>query len=79
IEREADYGTSSRQAPAAAAVTGGDARTVTVPIDLGSLPSGRVRLVFEVRIEVDAETSGGRAKKSTRGGAMMRDLETIPD
>jgi hypothetical protein len=52
---------------------------VTVPIDLGSLPTGRVRLVFEVRIEVDAETSGGRSKKSSRAGSMMRDLETIPD
>ena len=79
IEREADYGSSPRQAPAPVAVTGGDARTVTVPIDLGSLPSGRVRLVFEVRIEVDAESAGGRATRSTRGGAMMRDLETIPD
>jgi signal recognition particle receptor subunit beta len=77
LEREADFGA----APATSkvpSVVGGDARTVTVPIDLGSLPSGRVRLVFEVRIEVDAETSGGR-KKSSRSGPMMRDLETIPD
>ena len=78
LEREADFGSSSSPSPVPS-VAGGDARTVTVPIDLGSLPSGRVRLVFEVRIEVDAETSGGRSKKSPRSGAMMRDLETIPD
>jgi signal recognition particle receptor subunit beta len=77
IEREADYGTT--RTASSAPVVGGDARQVTVPIDLGSLPSGRVRLVFEVRIEVDAESAGGRTAKTPRKTAMMRDLETIPD
>jgi signal recognition particle receptor subunit beta len=78
LEREADF-SAPPPTSKAPSVTGGDARTVTVPIDLGSLPSGRVRLVFEVRIEVDAETSDGRSKKSSRASTMMRDLETIPD
>ena len=78
IEREADYG-SRIEASASAVVPSGDARTVSVPIDLGSLPSGRVRLVFEIRIEVDAESAGKSTKKSSRSSTMMRDLETIPD
>jgi signal recognition particle receptor subunit beta len=78
IEREANYGSGSNaytvEAPS------GDTRQITLPIQLGSLPaSGRLKLVFEVRIEVESGTPDARkAKKSSpRGGAMMRDLESI--
>jgi len=78
IEREATYGA----APAASMVNAGsgEVRTISVPIELGSLPaSGRLRLVFEVRIEVEPSAGDGRKgkKTSSRGGTMMRDLESV--
>jgi len=80
IERESTY--SSRSSSLVES-TSGDTRQITVPIELGSLPaSGRLKVVFEVRIEV-VDSGAPEAKKgkksSARGGAMMRDLEVIPD
>ncbi len=85
IEREASYGArSSSSSSSSALVEGsGDTRQITVPIELGSLPaSGRLKVVFEVRIEVvDSGASDAKKgkKSSTRSGSMMRDLEVIPD
>jgi len=80
IERESTYGGRS-SSPVES--TSGDTRQITVPIELGSLPaSGKLKLIFEVRIEiVDSEASGTKKgkKSSSRGGMMMRDLEVIPD
>ncbi|HKW50433.1 MAG TPA: hypothetical protein VJQ53_01740, partial [Candidatus Eisenbacteria bacterium] len=78
IERESTYGSRS----SSLVESSGDTRQITVPIELGSLPaSGKIKVVFEVRIEV--VDSGSEAKKgkksSSRGGSMMRDLEVIPD
>ena len=78
IEREASYGGHSGvevHSPSA------DTRQITVPIELGSLPpSGRLKVVFEVRIEVEQGAgSAKKGKQSVRGGSMMRDLEVIPD
>jgi mutual gliding-motility protein MglA len=78
IERESTYGGRS----SSLVESSGDTRQITVPIELGSLPaSGRIKLVFEVRIEVvDSNAPDSkRGKKSSRGSAMMRDLEVIPD
>jgi signal recognition particle receptor subunit beta len=78
IEREATYGGRS----SSVMESSGDTRQITVPIELGSLPaSGRLKVVFEVRIEVveSGASEGKKGKKSARGGAMMRDLEVIPD
>jgi len=80
IERESTYGGRSSSLVES---TSGDTRQITVPIELGSLPaSGKLKLVFEVRIEiVDSDASGTKKgkKSSSRGGTMMRDLEVIPD
>jgi len=81
IEREASYGGRSSSS---LVETSGDTRQITVPIELGSLPaSGKIKIVFEVRIEVvDSGTSDAKkGKKSSvrSGGSMMRDLEVIPD
>ena len=79
IEREASYGGRSSSS---LVESSGGTRQITVPIELASLPaSGKIKLVFEVRIEVmdsTSETKKGK-KSSSRGGSMMRDLEVIPD
>ncbi len=67
IERESSY-----EAPSATsgAVTS-DARRITVPIDLGQFPpSGKLRVTFEVRIELDEEA--GPARKRS-GSAVLFD------
>jgi len=84
IEREASYGSRTGGAGVGFDNTSGETRQISIPIELGSLPaSGRLRLVFEVRLEVEPASggSGGKEKKrsSSRGSTMMRDLETIPD
>jgi hypothetical protein len=77
IERESTYSTRSSSL---GEPTSGDTRQITVPIELGPLPaSGRLKLVFEVRIEVVDSADAKKGKKSSRGGTMMRDLEVIPD
>ncbi len=60
----------------------GDARRVSIPIDLGSLPrSGRVTLTVEISIQVDsdepAKKSGGK-KAAGLDDSFTRDLEPIP-
>jgi signal recognition particle receptor subunit beta len=80
IEREATYGSSASTSSHTVEATSADTRQITVPIELGSLPpSGRLKLVFEVRIEVESDAPDvKKAKKtSSRSGAMMRDLESI--
>ena len=75
IEREASFG--SKQAVAVSSPSP-DTRAITVPIDLGSLPSsGRLKIVLEVRLEIEPgpDGKGGR----TRGSAMMRDLQVVHD
>jgi signal recognition particle receptor subunit beta len=77
IEREASYGGRSSVSFDSSS---GETRQITVPIELGSLPaSGRLRLVFEVRLEVEPASPKPAKRSASRGGAMMRDLETIPD
>jgi len=74
IEREASYGSRGVEVRSPSA----DTRQISVPIDLGQLPpSGRLRVVFEVRIEV--EDAGKKGKSAGRGSAMMRDLEIVPE
>jgi signal recognition particle receptor subunit beta len=62
IERETSY-EAFDGAPSSVA---SDARRITVPIDLGKFPpSGKLKVTFEVRIELEEEPKGGR-KKSGR-------------
>jgi mutual gliding-motility protein MglA len=79
IERESTYGSRAGSLGGSVVESSGDTRQITVPIELSSLPaSGKIRLVFEVRIEViDSGSETKKAKK--RSGSMMRDLEVIPD
>jgi len=80
IEREASYGTRSGGGVVAFDNASGETRQISIPIELGSLPaSGRLRLVFEVRLEVEPASGKEKKRPSSRGGSMMRDLETIPD
>ena len=52
-----------------------DTRAITVPIDLGSLPSsGRLKLVLEVRLEIEPGPDG---KGRSRGNEMMHDLQIV--
>ena len=75
IERESEYSAGGRDLVASGS---GETRQISVPIDLSSLPSnGRIRLVFEVRIEVEPNSGGAKSKKSSSGSTMMRDLEAI--
>jgi signal recognition particle receptor subunit beta len=63
IERDSSYSYSDRQG---GEVTS-DARRITVPIDLGKFPpSGKLKVTFEVRIELEEEPKSGskRSKKS---------------
>ena len=75
IERESSYSATGRDLVASGS---GETRQISVPIDLSSLPSsGRIRLVFEVRIEVDPTPGGSKSRKSSKESSMMRDLEAI--
>jgi len=64
----------------------GDARRVSIPIDLGTLPrSGRVTLTVEISIQIDSDDArpkspgglGGK-KASSLDTSFTRDLEPIP-
>jgi signal recognition particle receptor subunit beta len=69
IERESTY-EANRGASVAS-----DGRSITVPIDLGSLPkSGRILVTFEIKVEVVEESARARGNPNTH----MRDLESIP-
>jgi len=71
IERESSYGYSEKQGAEVAP----DARRITVPIDLGKFPpSGKLKVTFEVRIELEEESKSG-SKRSKKGGEFYADLE----
>jgi len=71
IERESSYTYGGSPGSEVAS----DARRITVPIDLGKFPpSGKLKVTFEVRIELEEETKG-TAKRSKKGGAFQPDLE----
>jgi hypothetical protein len=72
IERESSYSATGRDLVSGS----GETRQISVPIDLSSLPAGRVRLVFEVRIEVEP-SADSKPRKASSGSTMMRDLEAI--
>ena len=76
IEREASYGSRGAEVRSPSS----DTRQISVPIDLGALPpSGRLKLIFEVRIEVEPDSGGNKGKPASRGSSMMRDLEIVPE
>jgi hypothetical protein len=70
IERESSYEAErSKQAAASAG------QTITVPIDLGSLPaSGRIKVTFQIQVEVVEESAPKRRKQNL---THMRDLDPV--
>jgi signal recognition particle receptor subunit beta len=73
LEREASYGARGIGVSSPSPET----RAITVPIDLGTLPaSGRLKLVFEVRLEIE-QGADGKPTVGSRGNAMMRDLQIV--
>ena len=74
---------SSRYASATVPVTG-DARRVSIPIELGALPrSGKVTLTVEISIRVESDEPapkkmGGGKKAEGFDDSFTRDLEPIP-
>ena len=71
IERESSY-TYDDNSPGSAITS--DARRITVPIDLGKFPpSGRLKVTFEVRIELEEEPKG--SKRTKKSGEFYQDLE----
>lgn len=71
IERDSSYSYSDREG----SEVNSDARRITVPIDLGKFPpSGKLKVTFEVRIELEEEPKSG-SKRSKQGGAHFTDLE----
>ena len=81
FEREGSQISSSQAR--VSAVGSGDARRVSIPIELGSLPrSGRVTLTVEISIQIDSDdarpkVSGGK-KHAGLDDSFTRDLEPIP-
>ena len=70
IERESSY-TADRGGDVAS-----DARRITVPIDLGKFPpSGKLKVTFEVRIELEEESKGSSKRSSKKSGEFYQDLE----
>jgi len=76
---------SGRQSSASASFSGsGDARRVSIPIDLGALPrSGKVTLTVEISIRVESDEAapkkfGGGKKAEGFDDSFTRDLEPIP-
>jgi signal recognition particle receptor subunit beta len=69
IQREAGY---EANRGAGVSASGG---TIMVPLDLGALPAkgGRLRLTFEIKVEIVAEDDARRAKTHSH----MRDLEEV--
>ena len=71
IERESSYEAdrASSRKPAS------DGQTITVPIDLGSLPaSGRIKVTFQIQVEVVEESAPKRRKQNH---THMRDLDPV--
>jgi signal recognition particle receptor subunit beta len=78
-------GPAGRHASASATLSGsGDARRVSIPIDLGALPrSGKVTLTVEISIRVESDEPapkkfGGGKKAEGFDDSFTRDLEPIP-
>jgi hypothetical protein len=70
IERESSYSADPDESEVAT-----DARRITVPIDLGKFPSsGKLKVTFEVRIELDEEpkTKKSRSKASPYADSLER-------
>lgn len=69
IQREVGY---EANRGAGVSANGG---TITVPLDLGALPAkgGRLRLTFEIKVEIVADEGSSRAKTHSH----MRDLEEV--
>ena len=70
IERESSYEAdrSSRHASS-------DGQTITVPIDLGSVPaSGRIKVTFQIQVEVVEDAT---PKKRKQNHTHMRDLDPV--
>jgi len=84
FEREGSHLSAAqvRRAPSGS----GDARRVSIPIELGTLPrSGRVTLTVEISIQIDSDEArpkplGGLGGKKATGldDSFTRDLEPIP-
>ena len=74
IERESSYSYDD-DSPGSAVTS--DARRITVPIDLGKFPpSGKLKVTFEVRIELEEESPGSKgSKRSKKSGEFYQDLE----
>jgi len=71
IERESSY-EAERSSKQTAASPG---QTITVPIDLGSLPaSGRIKVTFQIQVEVVEESAPKRRKQNH---THMRDLDPV--
>src|SRR5690349_13494192 len=71
IERESSYSYDD-DSPGSGVTS--DARRITVPIDLGKFPpSGKLKVTFEVRIELEDEPKG--SKRSKKSGEFYQDLE----
>ena len=83
---ELDPGVPSASGPGlrASAAGSGDARRVSIPIDLGALPrSGKVTLTVEISIRVESDEPapkkfGGGKKAEGFDDSFTRDLEPIP-
>jgi signal recognition particle receptor subunit beta len=70
IERESSY----EEEPRSSGSVTSDARRITVPIDLGKFPpSGKLKVTFEVHIQLDEEAPA--ARKRSGGSAFYDDLE----
>ncbi len=81
FEREGSQMSSSQERLSARAP--GDARRVSIPIELGSLPrSGRVTLTVEISIQIDSDEGrskfSGGSKATGLDSSFTRDLEPIP-
>ncbi len=71
IERESSY--ESRESSDTEVAS--SARRITVPIDLGKFPpSGKLKVTFEVRIELEEEPKGA-TKRRAGGSGFYQDLE----
>jgi len=73
---------SSSAPPVRYSSDSGDARRVSIPIDLGALPSsGRVTLTVEISIRIDSDEPRKKAGGKKAAGfdeSFIRDLEPIP-
>ena len=69
IERESSY-----EADRSSGRVTADGGTITVPIDLGSIPAGRIKVTFQIQVEVVEEA---KPKKKKQNHTHMRDLDPV--